>query len=109
MAKVKRYEFGPDGSKRVIFAECGRERAAKDTISVRAMRDRLLSGSDWSQALDSSISDDCRQAWAEYRQALRDIPLQPGFPTKVVWPVPPNFSAGNGRNLLERVIKERNV
>jgi hypothetical protein len=53
---------------------------------VRAERDRRLLASDWTQLPDSPLST--KQAWAVYRQALRDITLQPD-PFNIVWPVPP--------------------
>lgn len=54
-------------------------------IQVRARRDALLSGSDH-MALADRITDD----WRTYRQALRDVPAQSGFPTNVTWPSEPN-------------------
>jgi hypothetical protein len=53
---------------------------------VRAERDRLLAESDWTQVLDAPVDQD---AWAAYRQALRDVPQQEGFPHDVAWPVKP--------------------
>jgi hypothetical protein len=53
---------------------------------VRAERDRLLAASDWTQVLDAPVDQD---AWAAYRQALRDVPQQEGFPTDVAWPIKP--------------------
>lgn len=50
---------------------------------VRKTRDRLLQESDWTQLVDAPVD---RDAWARYRQALRDIPQQEGFPGEVVWP-----------------------
>ena len=37
----------------------------------------------------ASLTAEQQQAWADYRQALLDIPKQSGFPTDVVWPVKP--------------------
>lgn len=37
----------------------------------------------------AELSAEKQQAWAAYRQALRDVPAQEGFPTNVVWPVAP--------------------
>ena len=51
---------------------------------VRAHRDRLLAASD-TMALADRITD----AWKTYRQALRDIPAQSGFPTNITWPTEP--------------------
>jgi len=42
--------------------------------SMRQQRDSLLALSDWTQMPDSPLSDSDRQAWATYRQALRDFP-----------------------------------
>lgn len=53
---------------------------------VRAERDRLLAASDWTQVADAPVD---QAAWASYRQGLRDIPQQAGFPENVVWPISP--------------------
>ena len=53
-------------------------------IQVRAIRDERLSASD-TMALADRITDD----WRTYRQALRDVPEQAGFPTDVTWPIVP--------------------
>jgi hypothetical protein len=55
--------------------------------TIRAERDALLASSDWTQLPD--VPEDTRSAWAVYRQALRDIPQQAGFPDAVVWPTKP--------------------
>lgn len=52
-------------------------------------RNKLLANSDWTQMSDVSIPNDVRMKWAEYRQALRDISDQPGFPNNVIWPEKP--------------------
>jgi len=57
---------------------------AASATQVRAQRDALLASSD-NMALADRITD----AWRTYRQALRDIPAQSGFPTNVTWPVKP--------------------
>lgn len=54
---------------------------------VRASRNQKLLGSDWTQVADAPVN---RELWAEYRQALRDITTQKGFPKNVIWPTPPN-------------------
>lgn len=54
---------------------------------VRATRDQLLAESDWTQVADAPVD---QTAWATYRQALRDIPQQAGFPENVTWPDEPN-------------------
>jgi hypothetical protein len=52
---------------------------------VRAIRDMLLQESDQFALADRSMTD----AMATYRQALRDITTQVGFPTEVIWPEKP--------------------
>lgn len=51
--------------------------------SVRTERNKKLADSDWTQVADSPVDKD---AWAVYRQALRDITAHEGFPWEVVWP-----------------------
>jgi hypothetical protein len=50
---------------------------------IRYKRFQLLSLSDWTQLPDSPVD---QAAWAAYRQELRDVPQQAGFPENVVWP-----------------------
>ena len=51
---------------------------------VVTQRNTMLAQSDWTQMPDAPVSN--RQAWQAYRQALRDVPLQEGFPFNVQWP-----------------------
>lgn len=53
---------------------------------ARAERNARLSASDWTQLADAPVD---REVWAAYRQALRDVPQQEGFPMNFVWPEPP--------------------
>ena len=46
----------------------------------RLERDILLRDSDWTQFGDSPLSDSKKTEWATYRQSLRDLPAQSGFP-----------------------------
>lgn len=57
--------------------------------NVRAKRDALLAASDYTQATDYPSTYAMRTAWAEYRQQLRDVTKQAGFPTEVKWPTEP--------------------
>jgi hypothetical protein len=54
--------------------------------SIRDKRNLLLSKSDWTQVAGAPVD---QAAWETYRQALRDIPAQEGFPNEVTWPVEP--------------------
>jgi len=53
---------------------------------VRAERNALLAACDWTQVADAPVD---QAAWAVYRQALRDVTAQAGFPLDVAWPVQP--------------------
>jgi len=54
---------------------------------VRARRDALLQRSDFTQLADASVANAVE--WAAFRQALRAIPQQPGFPHSIAWPAIP--------------------
>ena len=51
-----------------------------DSVHARSERNLLLKMSDWTQLPDSPLSDAKKAEWATYRQALRDMPSQEGFP-----------------------------
>jgi hypothetical protein len=53
---------------------------------VRILRDKLLAECDWTQVADAPVD---QQAWAEYRQLLRDLPQQFESAEDVVWPDKP--------------------
>jgi hypothetical protein len=57
------------------------------TLEALVKRKLLLSGSDWTQLPDVPLTT--KTAWAAYRQALRDITTQVGYPTEIIWPTPP--------------------
>ena len=46
----------------------------------------LLRDSDWAVLSDVPMSSGARVDWIEYRRALREIRLQPGFPDNIIWP-----------------------
>jgi len=75
----------------MVVADKTEEEIAADLNSkaaqARAQRDRLLSDTDWTQVLDAPVD---RTVWAAYRQSLRDVPNQEGFPNNVVWPKNPD-------------------
>ena len=53
---------------------------------IRAKRDKLLNETDWTQMKDTALSEQKQEQYRVYRQALRDVPEQEGFPYDVVWP-----------------------
>ncbi len=64
------------------FVESFAERAK----SVRQSRDEKLKDCDWTQVADAPVD---KAAWATYRQALRDVTTQTGFPWTITWPEMP--------------------
>lgn len=62
---------------------------AKAEFFARAKRIRLLADSDWVTLRSVESGTPVPQAWAQYRQALRDLPMS--NPTTIVWPEPPAF------------------
>ena len=63
-----------------------------ESDQVRGRRNTLLAQSDWTDTLSAKtrLGDEMYAQWQSYRQALRDITQQPGFPLNVVWPVAPD-------------------
>lgn len=59
----------------------------EQATAVRNQRNVLLAQSDWTQLPDAPVD---QAAWATYRQELRDISGQSGFPWEVNWPVAPS-------------------
>ena len=59
---------------------------AEQAKSVRASRDEKLKDCDWTQVADAPVD---KAVWATYRQALRDITTQSGFPWTVTYPDKP--------------------
>ena len=86
-----KYVLGPiftDGETTAVEQEAA-YKAAKDAeqaTSVRNSRTEKLKDSDWTQIADSTAD---KAAWATYRQALRDITAQTGFPWDITWPDAP--------------------
>lgn len=58
-------------------------------INVRRDRNRRLADCDWTTQADVPMQPERRSDWMAYRQALRDVPEQDGFPREVTWPSPP--------------------
>jgi hypothetical protein len=86
-----KYVLGPiftDGETTAAEQEAA-YKAMKDAMhaaNVRQQRNDKLKDSDWTQLADSPVD---KAAWAAYRQALRDITAQAGFPWTIDWPAQP--------------------
>ena len=59
---------------------------AEQAANVRRSRTEMLKDCDWTQIADSTAD---KATWATYRQALRDITTQTGFPWTITWPTQP--------------------
>ena len=65
------------------------EAKAEASAQVRAQRDALLAETDHLVMPDYPLTDEQREAVKAYRQELRDVPQQEGFPLDVIWPKKP--------------------
>jgi len=78
-----------DGVTTTAAANEAAYKAAKDAEqanAVRQQRGEKLKDSDWTQVADAPVD---KAAWATYRQALRDVTGQEGFPWTITWPKQP--------------------
>ena len=60
-------------------------KTSKSTTTIRVERDKMLAETDWWATSDRTMSAE----QTAYRQALRDITAQAGFPTDITWPTKP--------------------
>ena len=87
---------------------CEEQNEEEAAALVRKIRNKLLDNSDAQMSLDrlgldtstatkfiASLSKIFTGAWAKYRQALRDLPAQAGFPFDVTFPTPPDSEEGS--------------
>ena len=56
---------------------------------IKQHRDQLLTECDYTQVIDSPLTDANKAKFATYRQALRDLPQSTNNPDDIVWPVQP--------------------
>jgi hypothetical protein len=75
-------EFAAWDAQATAYAAGANDRAAK---SIRTERDSKLAKTDFYALSDTDMSE----AMTTYRQSLRDIPAQAGFPTEINWPTEP--------------------
>ena len=98
--------------KAAYAAACEEQNEEEAAALVRKIRNKLLDNSDAQMSLDrlgldlssatkfiTSLSKIFKGAWAEYRQALRDLPTQAGFPFDVKFPTPPDSEEGSENEL----------
>ena len=71
----------------IKVAEWNAGESSRKAAEVRAQRNAKLAATDWTQAAD--VPQAVKDSYASYRQALRDVPQQAGFPENVQWPTQP--------------------
>jgi len=64
------------------------ERRKTAASEARKQRDALMAATDWTQLDDYPRNN--KPAWRTYRQQLRDVPQQTGFPETIIWPTSPD-------------------
>lgn len=64
-------------------------RIEQKKADVRSERDSRLAATDWRVIKHLELNENIPAVWELYRQALRDVPNQSGFPFEVQWPVSP--------------------
>jgi hypothetical protein len=78
------------GGELVYETDLPRASLALDT-SALMKRQALLEASDWTDTVSAParLGQALYQSWQTYRQELRDVTNQPGYPNNIVWPTPP--------------------
>jgi hypothetical protein len=62
---------------------------AEVLLNAQTRRQSELTDSDWTQLPDVNLTADEKSDWAAYRQLLRDVPAQAGYPRTITWPTKP--------------------
>lgn len=62
---------------------------AEAAKGVRTTRDKLIAETDWIVIKNLELNQNVPGVWEVYRQNLRDVPAQAGFPHNVTWPTKP--------------------
>ena len=84
-----KYVLGPIFTGETAAADEAAYKAIKDAeraVIIRQERSTKLKECDWTQLADSPVN---KETWATYRQSLRDVPSQEGFPWTITWPTHP--------------------
>lgn len=83
---ITEIEKDAEGNRRFQIVKVPEPTTEEIAAQVRAKRDALIAKTDFLMMPDYPLSDDEREMLKTYRQVLRDIPTQDGFPTNVYWP-----------------------
>ena len=84
-----KYALGPIFTGETAAADEAAYKDIKDSeraVIIRQIRGVKLKECDWTQLADSPVN---KETWATYRQSLRDVPSQEGFPWTITWPDAP--------------------
>lgn len=78
--------FFRNGAWEIVTSQPDTEMLARE---ARLKRNALIFQSDFSMLPDAPLTSAQKSAWSSYRQALRDISSQTGFPAAIDWPIAP--------------------
>lgn len=77
------------GSLDAWIASAAEKEYEEVAAEARKARNALIAETDYLLEADYPISEEDKAKWTTYRQALRDVPEQSGFPYEIIWPVKP--------------------
>lgn len=83
---ITELEKGENGKRRFQIVAVPEPTTEEIAAQVRAKRDALLAETDFMMMPDYPLGEEDATALKTYRQGLRDVPTQEGFPTEITWP-----------------------
>lgn len=88
---IEEIDASEDGTRRFQIVKSPEPTADELEEQARQKRDSLISQTDYLLMADYPISAEDLEAVKKYRQALRDVPQQKGFPKSISWSELPAF------------------
>lgn len=70
------------------------KKSAKLATEARALRDQLLAETDYTDLPHCSASVECKALFVQYREDLKNLSAQEGFPGTINWPTKPEYVKG---------------
>ena len=83
---ITELEKGENGKRRFQIVAVPEPTTEEIAAQVRAKRDALLAETDFLMMPDYPLGEEDATVLKTYRQELRDVPTQEGFPTEITWP-----------------------
>lgn len=83
---ITELEKGENGKRQFQIVAVPEPTTEEIAAQVRAKRDALLAETDFLMMPDYPLGEEDATALKTYRQELRDVPTQDGFPTEITWP-----------------------